>query len=129
MIKKINHLQDKIFHKDHSRLDYSHYSFDQKKFETELKVKLNSQKKLNYSTFQTVFLEILNKIAPVKVKVLRFNNNTFMTKSLRKVIMRRSTLKKNFNKKSINENWDNYKKQKIARVRLLISGNKKFWKP
>ena len=58
MIKKINHLHDKkilyckqyLFHKDHSRLDYSHYSFDQKKFETELKLKLNSQKKLNYST-------------------------------------------------------------------------------
>ena len=50
---------------------------------------------------QTVFLEILNKIAPVKVKVLRFNNNAFMTKSLRKAIMLRSRLKNNFNKKGL----------------------------
>ena len=42
------------------------------KFETEPNLKLNSHKYLNYSTFQVVFLEILNKIAPVKVQVLRF---------------------------------------------------------
>ena len=72
--------------------------FDKKKFETELKFKLNSQTNLSYSTFQTVFLEILNKIAPVKAKVLRFNNNVFMTKSLRKAIMLRSRFKNNFNK-------------------------------
>ena len=59
------------------------------------------------------FLEILNKIVQVKVKVLRFNNNAFMTKSLRKVIMLRSRLKNNFNKKRSDENWDNYKKQGI----------------
>ena len=37
------------------------------KVETELKLKPNSQTILNYSTFQAVFQEILNKIAPVKV--------------------------------------------------------------
>ena len=83
--------------------------FDQTKFETELKLKLNSQTNLSYSAFQAVVLEILNKIAPVKVKVLRFNNNAFMTKSLRKAIMLRSRLKNNFNKKRSDENWDNYK--------------------
>ena len=75
-----------MFYRDYKRSD-------QKKFETELKLKLNSQKNLSYSTFQAVFLEILNKIAPVKVKVLRFNNNVFMTKSLRKAIMLRSSSK------------------------------------
>ena len=58
----------KMFYRDYKR-------FDQKKFETELKLKIDSQTNLSYSTFQAVFLEILNKIAPVKVKVLRFNNN------------------------------------------------------
>ena len=80
-----------MLHRDYKR-------FDQKKFETKLKLKLNSQTNLSYSTFQAVFLETLNKIAPVKVKVLRFNNNAFMTKSLRKAIMLRSRLKNNFNK-------------------------------
>ena len=126
----------KMFYRDYKR-------FDQKKFETELKLKLNSQTNLSYSTFQAVFLEILNKIAPVKVKVLRFNNNAFMTKSLRKAIMLRSRLKNNFNKQRSDENWDNYKKQRNFCVKLLrhtkekyfsdvnvksISDNKKFWK-
>ena len=81
----------KMFYRDYKR-------FDQKKFETELKLKLNSQTNLSYFTFQAVFLEILNKIAPVEIKVLRFYNNAFMTKSLRKAIMLRSKLKNNFNK-------------------------------
>ena len=87
----------KMFYRDYKR-------FDQKKFETELKFKLNSQTNLSYSTFQAVFLEILNKIAPVKVKVLRFNNNSFLTKSLRKAIMLRSRLKNIFNKQRSDEN-------------------------
>ena len=126
----------KMFYRDYKR-------FDQKKFETELKFKLNSQTNLSYSTFQEVFLEILNKIAPVKVKVLRFNNNAFMTKSLRKAIMLRSRLKNNLNKQRSDENWNNYKKQRNFCVKLLcqtkekifsdinvksISDNKKFWK-
>ena len=125
-----------MFYRDYKR-------FDQKKFETELKLKLNSQTNLSYSTFQAVFLEILNKIAPVKVKVLWFNNNAFMTKSLRKAIMLRSKLKNNFNKQRSDGNWDNYKKQRNFCVKLLhqtkekyfsdinvksISDNKKFWK-
>ena len=102
----------KMFYRDYKR-------FDQKKFETELKLKLNSQTNLSSSTFQAVFPEILNKIAPVKVKVLRFDNNAFMTKSLRKAIMLRSRLKNNFNKKRSDENWHNYKKQRNFCVKLL----------
>ena len=61
-----------MFYRDYKR-------FDQKKFEIELKLRLNSQTNLSYSTFQAVFLETLNETAPVKVKVLRFNNNAIMT--------------------------------------------------
>ena len=61
-----------MFYRDYKR-------FDQKKFEIELKLRLNSQTNLSYSTFQAVFLEILNETAPVKIKVLRFNNNAIMT--------------------------------------------------
>ena len=126
----------KMFYRDYKR-------YDQKKFETELKLKSNSQTNLSYSTFQPVLLEILNKIAPVKVKVLRFNNDAFMAKSLRKAIMLRFRLKNNFNKQRSDEHWDNYKKQRNICVKLLrqtkekcfsdiniksISDNKKFWK-
>ena len=46
--------------------------FDQKKIETELKPKINLMVNLNYSTSRSVFLEILNKIAPIKAKILSF---------------------------------------------------------
>ena len=75
-----------MFYRDYKR-------FDQKKFETELKLELNLQTNLSYSTFQAVFLEVLNTIATVTVNVLRFNNNAYMTKSLRKAIILRSRLK------------------------------------
>ena len=54
----------KLFYRDYKR-------FDPKEFETELKLKFANKLKLLYLSYQAVFLEILNKIAPVKVKVLR----------------------------------------------------------
>ena len=109
----------KKFDKDYKR-------FDQKKFETQLKLQLNSRINLNYSTFQEVFLEILNKIAPVKVKVSHFKNNAFMTKPLRKAIMLRSRLKDNFSKISSDENWDNCKKRMNFCVKLLRQNKEKY---
>ena len=117
--------------------------FDRKKFKTELELKSNFQTNLSYSTFQAVFLELFNKIAPVKVKVLRFNNNAFVNISLRKAIMLRPRLKNDFNKQRSDENRNNCKMQRNFCVDLLrqtkekyfsdinvksISGNKKFWK-
>ena len=40
------------------------------------------------------FLRLLNKYAPLKSKVIGGNNNSFVTNTLRKAIMRRSALKK-----------------------------------
>ena len=39
------------------------------------------------------FLSLLNKYGPLKKKILRHNNSPFMTKELRKEIMKRSELK------------------------------------
>ena len=58
-----------------------------------------------------VFFKELNKHAPLKKKILRHNNNAFMTKELRKEIMLRSKLKNEFNKERNHINWCNYKRQ------------------
>ena len=76
---------------------------------------------------QAVFLEILNKIVPVKVKVIRFNNNTLMTKYLRKAIMLRSRLQNTFNKQSSDENWDNCKKQRDFYIKVLRQTREKYF--
>ena len=43
----------------------------------------------SYREFEKVLLTVLNKQAPLKTKFLRHSNNPFMTKELRKAIMKR----------------------------------------
>ena len=126
----------KIFYRDFKALDHN-------TFETRLQSKLNSKNIIDYSQFQSIFLEILNNIAPVKMKTLRFNNNPFMNKVLRKAIMTRSRLKDKFNSNSSAKKWKSYKKQRNFCLKLLrqtkekyfnninvkkVSDNKTFWK-
>ena len=49
------------------RIFYREYkNFDQNTFETRLQSKLTSETTINYSQFQSIFLETLNDIAPLK---------------------------------------------------------------
>ena len=47
---------------------------------------------------------VSNTHAPIKSKVIRFNNNVFMTKVLRKDIMKRWKLRNKFNRNRNQEN-------------------------
>ena len=90
----------RFFHRDNK-------VFNQNPFQKRLKSKLTSET-IDYSQFPSVFLKTLNNIiAPVKRKVLRYNSNPFMDKSLRKAIMTRSRLKNKFNRINSAENWNN----------------------
>ena len=96
-----------------------------------------------YSAFNSAFTNLLNEHAPLKTKILRFDNKTFITKELRKKIMKRSKLNNLFNKNKNQENWCKYKTQRNYYVNLLcktkkqyyknldikeVTDNKKFWK-
>ena len=59
--------------------DYS--SFNMNYFKEDLYNNLNNNSITEYSHFQNIFLEILHKHAPIKKKILRFNDNPFMTKA------------------------------------------------
>ena len=52
-------------------------------FKEDLDNNLKNNSITEYSHFQNVFLEILHKHAPIKKKILRFNNNPFMAKPLK----------------------------------------------
>ena len=67
-----------------------HY-FDQTKFKNDLKKKL-SEGISNYESFETTFVEVLNKHAPLRKKFFRANHAPYITKTLRKLIMCRSQL-------------------------------------
>ena len=82
----------------------SYKSFNLEHFNIALKSKL---KKLNvsaYNEFETALCNVLNKHAPITVKMLRHNNNSFMTKNFRKGIMHKSKFKNRFNKCRTYEN-------------------------
>ena len=63
-------------------------------FRKELRDELRKTVVLGYAHFEQIFLMVLEKHAPMKQKIVRANDKPFMTKVLRKAIMRRSFLKK-----------------------------------
>ena len=97
--------------------DYS--EFNMNSFRAELDDKLKSGVVTEYSNFQKIFIQVLNNHAPAKKKIVPFNNNPFMTKTLRKSIMHRSRLKNIYIRKRNDKNWENYKKQRNCCVDLL----------
>ena len=93
-----------------NELVYRDYkNFDRLTFKRELEEKLNQQ--INeYKRFKQILLEVLHTHAPIK-KLLRANHVPYMTKALRKAIMKRSELESKYVKNKTNENLKSYKKQ------------------
>ena len=70
-----------------------------------LKINLNNAE---LSEFTEIFLSILDKHAPRKQKFIRANNSNFVTKSLRKAIMKRSKLRNKYLRERKQENKSLY---------------------
>ena len=80
--------------KKHSPIEryYRDYKyFDQTKFKNNLKEKL-SEGISNYESFETTFVEVLNKHALLRKIFVRANHAAYNKKTLRKSIMPRSQL-------------------------------------
>ena len=58
-------------------------NFDIANFSDTLKGNLEKVNHNSYKSFEIIFLNALNIYAPLKTKMLRFNNSVFMTKKLR----------------------------------------------
>ena len=83
------------FHEEEPKtLIYRDYqTFSLKKFSSELFLKLESQENNDYQTFETNFVDNLNKQAPKKSNIFRGNQKAHINKILRNAIMKRSRLK------------------------------------
>ena len=80
-------------------LVYRDYSkFIQQDFRAELRAKIQVSNVGSYVSFEDIFLMVLNKHAPLKKKKIRANHKPYVTKQLRKAIMRRSYLENKFHK-------------------------------
>ena len=72
--------------------------FKKDNFKWDLQKRLLAESVEEYAPFQKVFLYILNKHASLKKKVVPANHAPYITKTLRKAIMKRSYLKKVYTK-------------------------------
>ena len=109
-----------IFYRDYKRFDNTLFKNDLKKGMLE-----DSN---TYQYFESIFLENLEKHAPMKMKIIRANHAPYMTKSLRKAIMKRSELETKFYKTKSEDNKRLYKKQKNFASALYKKERKKYYK-
>ena len=77
---------------------------------------LSTFEKINYQQFDKTFIEILNKHAPMKKKLVRTNQAPYMTKALRKAIMRRSELETKYFKLKTNDTSKKTQKNYCSRL-------------
>ena len=96
----------------------SYNNYNKEQFENVLKQRLVSSS--NFEEFFDTFLATLNEHAPLKKKKNRYNNQVFMSKTLRKAIMKRSKLRNTFSKKISSENSQNYKRQRNICSNILM---------
>ena len=126
-------------------ITYRNYkNYDQSLFRHELIEKLGNinDSEVNYDTFETVLITLLNRHAPLKIKFIRANNSPFMSKTLSKAVTTRTRLRNKFLKNPNKTNKTKYTKYRNYCTRLfkkekktfygnldpkLIIDNRKFW--
>ena len=74
---------------------------------------------VEYQQFLNIFIEALNKHAPMKQKYLRVNQGRFYTKNLHKAIMKRSRFRNNFLSDRTETSRKEYKKERYLCVNHL----------
>ena len=79
--------------------------FDIEKIKIELHSNIDKKEAYCYSSFHETFTSLPHQYVSIKKKILRCNNNLYMTKTLRKTIMLRSKLKTKYNKTDQLKTW------------------------
>ena len=82
---------------------------------------------LDFGSLKKYFMELLNKVAPLKTKFLRANHSKFVIKDLSKAIMLRIKLRNQFLKKRILEARTKNNKQKNICVSLVKNAKRNYY--
>ena len=80
-----------------------------------------------FDSFEDTFMKTLKRHVPMKKKFVRANEVSYMTKTLRKAVMKRSELESKYLKNKSYENIKIYKKQKNFCSKLYKKERKKFY--
>ena len=81
----------------------------------------------SYEAFESLFMNVLNKHAPMKSKYIRANEAPYMTRALKQAIMKRSRLEAKFYKTKSNIDKTIYKRHKNYVSRLYKTEKKHFY--
>ena len=109
-------------------LEYRNYkNFNSVIFNEDLKYMFSQDPVNSCDKFDKVFLEVLDKHAPRKKKILRANHSSYVSKALRKAIMKRSYLEKLYFKNRTENSLKTYKRQKNYCSRLYKKERKEFF--
>ena len=122
-------------------------NFDEEKFVKDVKAAdfsfSSNDPNENYSVLSDTFSKLVDRHAPLKMKIQRGNHALFICKEMRKAIYARSRLRNEFSKNRSEENKRKYKRQRNLCVSLRrkaikqyfsnitskgIVTNKEFWK-
>ena len=121
----------------------SYKNFNKNAFNGELKAALTEGNCSNYQIFEEKFIEVLEKHAPLKTKTLRANDAPYMTKTLRKAMMKRTELATKYGKTRNPDDYKQFRKHRNYVNRLYkrerknyfnsldindVHNVKKFWK-
>ena len=87
----------------------------------------NFQEEMSYDDFKNIFMSTLNSHAPERKKIVRGNQEPFVSQTLSKAIMHRSKLKNIYHEIPNELNKNNYKKQRNFCVNLLRREKKKYF--
>ena len=111
-------------------VNYRHYrNFRNEEFRAQLDNEISKHdiNNMEYQHFLNIFIEVLNKHAPMKQKYLRANQERFMAKNLHKAIMKRSRLRNKFLSDMTEMSRKEYKKQRSFWVNLLKRAKKEHF--
>ena len=111
-----------IQYRDYKKFDYAVFNNNPRK-QTE---NLNFSE-LDFATLRKIFIEILDKFAPLKKKYIRANHSKFVTKELRKAIMLRSKLRNQFLKTKSQEFKMKYNQQRNLCVSITRKAKRNYY--
>ena len=113
-----------VNYRDYRKFDIHRFRYDL----NDSLLRQHQQASNNYDVFDTIVLSVLNKHAPMKKKFIRANDGPFMTKALRKAIMRRTRLRNKYNKERTDVNRKAYKRQRNLCLKLLREAKTNYYK-
>ena len=122
-VLKINFTKNKpkeIIYRDYK-------NFDSFLFNDKVKNVLDLDKINSYAIFEEWFLKVLDKHVPVNKQPVTANHSKYISKPLRKAIIKRSYLEKVYFKQQTTQSLERYKKQKNYCSRLYKKERKNFF--